>query len=100
MKGNPLKWKLNPSPHFPHVEALTEKWRYRVHSDIHVDDHWVAWREFRHRGLSDCCVGELLEDTFLSFDDALAQAERWHTENDADHDIEWIQRASFNADPF
>jgi hypothetical protein len=97
MKNSPLEWSLDPSPHFPHVEALTLKWSYRVHTDINVEDRWVAWRQIRHRALNDRYVGELFEDHFLSFESALAAAECWHLENDGDFDIEWVHRHSIYA---
>ena len=77
MTSNPLKWTLNPNPNLPFVEAFTLKWRYEVHADVSIDGHWVAHREFTHRDLSDRLIGELLEDTFCTFEEALAAAESW-----------------------
>jgi hypothetical protein len=64
VKGNPLKWKLNPNPNLPFVEALTQKWRYEVHADVSIDGHWAAHREFRHPALRSWLIGDLWEDTF------------------------------------
>jgi hypothetical protein len=97
MKSNQLQWKLNHNPNLPFVEAFTLKWRYEVHSDLSIDGHWVAHREFIHRDLSDRLIGELWEDTFCTFEEALAAAESWHAERDADYDLEWIERRSYQT---
>jgi hypothetical protein len=81
--------------YLPHVQAFTQKWRYEVHADVSIDDRWVAHREFRHRGLSDWLIGELWEDTFQTFEQALAAAESWHIEREDDFDLEWIARESY-----
>jgi hypothetical protein len=96
MENSPLEWTLDPNPNRPSVEAWTLKWCYRV-LDADVDDRWVAWRQFRHPSLNGSCLGELWVDTCLTFEAALAQAERWHVELDADHDLEWIHRESTYA---
>jgi hypothetical protein len=77
MKGNPLKWTMNPNPNLPFVEALTQKWRYEVHADVSIDGHWAAHREFRHPALRSWLIA-IYGKTLSRRRGSLSAEESWH----------------------
>jgi hypothetical protein len=96
---NALRWNLRSNgPDIAWVEAETLKWRYAVMPDLSFDDQWAAHRHFIDLRLHGEYIGEMFEDTFLSFEDALEACERWHMERDSDNDLDWVDRSSIRPD--